>query len=169
MTEIMTEIIAFAGAVSHVTNIAKAIFDTRDELKLRELKLEFSAALLDLHHKQLKIAQDYQAVLESNEAIKKQLATYEQWQQESDRYKLHQLEPGIFVYALKPEFATTQPAHWLCTTCYQDRQKSILHRQSKGSDILICPRDPAHQLNTDEVVGFAGVSFGSRRQRSLDG
>jgi hypothetical protein len=146
----MNEIAAFATAVSHAINIAKAIIDTRDETKLASLKLEFVAALLELNTKQLSLAQRYQSVIDANESLKQQLETYERWEQESQRYQLHQLEPGILVYALKPEHAATQPPHWLCAACYNDRKKSVLQRESKGSDVLRCPRNPEHQLMIEE-------------------
>ena len=146
----MTEIAAFTTAVSHAINIAKAIVETRDETKLSGLKLEFSAALLELHHKQLSVAQDYQAVLDTNEAIKKQLAAYERWEQESQRYQLHQLSPGILVYALKPEHASAQPTHWLCAACFDERKKSVLQRAGKNGDLYNCPRDEKHQIDLNE-------------------
>lgn len=149
----MNEIIAFAAAVSHATNIAKAIVSTRDETKLAALNLEFTSAVLELTQKQLVLSQHQQTLLTENETLKKQLAAYERWEQESRRYQLHQLEPGILVYALKPEHAAAQPAHWLCATCYQDRKASILHPDSKGSDVLVCPRDPQHQLITGDRSG----------------
>jgi hypothetical protein len=153
----MNEIAAFATAVSHAINIAKAIVDTRDETKLTSLKLEFVAALLELNTKQLSLAQGYQSVMDDNKSLKKQLEAYERWEQESQRYQLHQLEPGILVYALKPEHASTQPAHWLCAACYDERKKSVLQRASKGSDILNCPRDLHHQLITEERDGIGGM------------
>ena len=146
----MTEFIAFAGAVSHAINIGKLIVETRDETKLTALKLDFTSALLELHSKQLSVAQDYQAILDANESLKKQLVAYERWEQESQRYQLHELAPGIFVYKLKPEFAAGQPQHSLCVTCYQDRKTSILHRDGKDSNIWICTRDINHQLNNEE-------------------
>src|SRR5437016_5529588 len=99
----MTEIVAFAAAVSHAVKIAKAIVDTRDATKLAALKLEFTTALLELHTKQLGVAQDQQSLLDEIKSLKEQLAAYKRWEQESQRYQLHQLAPGILVYALKPE------------------------------------------------------------------
>ena len=149
----MNEIVAFAAAVSHTVNIAKAVFDTRDATKIGELQLEFTTALLDVAQKQLAVTESYQATLDANKKLKQQIEAYERWEQDSQRYQLHQLEPGILVYALKPEHTTTQPAHWLCAACYDDRKKSVLQRESKGSDVLICPRDPQHQLITEERGG----------------
>ena len=146
----MIEITAFATAVSHAFDIAKTIMEARDAAKIRELKLEFTTALMDVTQKQLALTQAYQTTLDSNEALNKQIAAYERWEQESQRYKLHQLEPGILVYALKPEHAPTQPTYWLCAACYHQGKKSMLQRASKGSETWTCPCDQNHAITTAE-------------------
>jgi hypothetical protein len=143
----MIEIAAFTTAVSHATNIAKAIVETHDELKLRELKLEFATALLDVTQKQLALAQEYQAELDANKKLKQQLAAYERWEQESQRYQLHQPSIGVFVYALKQEHAAGQPLHWICAACYDDGKKSLLQRVSKDSNAWACPRSAEHHID----------------------
>jgi hypothetical protein len=144
------EIIAFAGAVSHAVNIGKALVDTRDATKQAALKLEFTTALLELHTKQLDIVQSQQTLLDEVQSLKQQLAANERWEHESQHYQLQELAPGILVYALKLEHSAAQPSHWLCAACYHDRKKSLLQRNSKGSDVLVCPRDANHQLITEE-------------------
>ena len=146
----MTEIAAFATAVSHAINIAKAIVETHDEMKLRDLKLEFTTSLLDVSQKQLALTESYQAHLDANEQLKQQLAAYERWEQESQRYHLHQPAPGLFVYTLKPEHAAGQPPHWICAVCYEERKKSVLQRAHKGSDLFQCQRDAAHQVDLSD-------------------
>jgi hypothetical protein len=146
----MSEIYAFVTAVSHAVKIANAIIDTRDASKLGELKLEFTTALLDVAQKQLAVTEGYQATLDANKALKEQLAAYERWEQDSQRYERHDPEPGFVVYALKAEHAVGQKPHWLCATCFQDRKVSILHPDSKGSHTWICPRNTDHTLDMEE-------------------
>jgi hypothetical protein len=153
----MTEIAAFATAVSHAINIAKAIVETHDEMKLRDLKLEFTTSLLDVTQKQLALAESYQAHLDANEKLKKQLAAYERWEQESQRYQLHQPSPGIFVYALKPDHAAGQPPHWICAACYNEGKKTLLQRESRDSDAWTCPHSTEHRIDYTQYGGaFSG-------------
>ena len=42
-----------------------------------------------------------------------------------------ELPPGVFVYALKREAADGEPLHQICTSCYEQRKKSILHRSDR--------------------------------------
>jgi hypothetical protein len=146
----MTEIVAFIGAVRHVTNIAKAFVDVRDEAKRSSLQVELNGAILDLQSKISVIQSSYQSLLDANEALKKQLVEYERWDQNSARYSLQPVVPGIFAYRLKSGDSSGEPDHWLCAACYNKREKSILQRSSKGSDIFVCPRDQNHMLVTDE-------------------
>jgi len=53
---------------------------------------------------------------------------YEKWDSEATRYELKEIVTGIFVYVLKPDHARTEPIHWLCPNCFQQRQKSILNK-----------------------------------------
>lgn len=140
----VAEIYAFTASVSHAMNVAKAAIDTRDEAKLVALKIEFGNALLELHAKQLGVTQSYQAILDENESIKKKLATHERWEQECERYHLHQLEPGVFVYALKSDRALGEPPHWLCAACHNEREKSIL--QKVTAEMFTCHRNQLHHI-----------------------
>ena len=146
----MNEIVAFAAAVSHAFNIAKAIVETHDEQKLRDLKLEFTTSFLEVTQKQLAMTQAYQAHLDAHEKLKQQLAAYERWEQESQRYERHQPELGFVVYTLKAEHAAGEKPDWLCATCYSDRKASILHPSSKGSNTWQCPRNVEHTLDMEE-------------------
>ena len=140
-------------SLSKITGIAKGLLDTHIQVQVNDVAIELQGAIIDLQSKVSAVQTDYQQALRAKEESEKKLVAYERWEQESARYRLHELESGIFVYALRDAGASGEPAHWLCATCYQDRQKSILHRESKGSDVLVCPRDPQHQLITDERGG----------------
>jgi hypothetical protein len=147
----MNELYPFIVAVGHVTNVAKAIVQARDQAKLSSLQVELNGAILDLQGKISGIQADYQQLLERNESIKRQLVAYERWDQESARYSLQELAPGIMAYGLKPDHAAGEPKHWLCPTCHSERKKSILQPQGKGSGTFNCPRGHPPIL-TDEYV-----------------
>ena len=136
----MNEIVAFIGAAAHLTTVAKALLQTHTKAEQDAVKLELNSALLELQGKISDIQIRYQHLLETNESLKQRIATYERWEQESSRYSLQEIVPGILAYGIKPGFDGGEPKHWLCATCYQERQKSILHLEAKNSDVWICPR-----------------------------
>lgn len=45
----------------------------------------------------------------------------------SARYHRQELEPGMFVYVLKPTARGRESFHWLCANCFECGRKSALH------------------------------------------
>jgi hypothetical protein len=147
----MNELVAAIASIRNIAKVTQALIHTRDEAKLGSLKIELQSEIIELQSKIAGIQFDYQILLESNEALKKKLVAYERWEQESARYSLNEIEPGIFAYRMKSNDPSGEPEHWLCAACYQDRQKSILQPASKGSSMLNCPRDSQHSLLTEAI------------------
>ncbi len=49
------------------------------------------------------------------------------WETEKQRYQMVEPWGGCVAYALKETMANGEPAHLICTNCYQDGRKSILN------------------------------------------
>ena len=108
-------------------------------------------------------SQEKQATLANQVAtLQAELSELKRWDNEIDRYILHQLAPEVFVYALKPGRENAEPPHFLCTNCVSKHQKSILQLTNSGpyGRDYICHncssqlsfstgRRPPTQLNTD--------------------
>jgi hypothetical protein len=135
----MLEIAAFATAVGHVTNVAKTLFDAHTQLERDAVRIEFTDAVLSLQSKQAEIQARYSQLLEAHEKVKQQLVAYERWEQESARYSLQGIVPGIFAYRLKPGDQSGEPNHWLCAACYKKHEPSILQESGLGTGIFECP------------------------------
>jgi hypothetical protein len=84
------------------------------------------------------IQSDYQSVLRSKEELEKKLIEQEGWDKEQARYHLEKVGEGIFVYALNVVKPSIEPAHWLCSHCYEEKRKSILQRSPYPK--WLCPR-----------------------------
>jgi hypothetical protein len=153
----MTNLIPFFAAITHVIGIAKTISETRDEVKLGALKLEFNNALLDLNQKQIQIVQANHQLVTENEGLKKQIAAHNRWEVERARYELFEPVKGTFVYALKCQFVGEEPAHWLCSVCFQDGLKSILQQSSSE---IVCSRILDHSLILPDST-VVGRTFGA--------
>lgn len=134
-----TEIAAFVTSLGHATNIFKTLLQARDEAKRKEALAELREAFADLEVRHLAVIQQMHALLEQNEALKKQLAAYDKWEQESARYALEDVGAGALVRAFHPAQPSEGPAYWLCATCYESRQKSPLQRTDKVNH-YVCPK-----------------------------
>src|SRR5687768_14875064 len=82
------------------------------------------------------------ALLQDNNQLKEELARAKAWEEKKQRYTLHELQPGTFVYALKEAHQATEPAHGICQKCYEDGFQSViqLQRHSGSGRHFHCPR-----------------------------
>ena len=81
------------------------------------------------------------SMVEEIRALKEEIASVKAWETQKQRYKLANPWDGAVVYSLKESMANGEPAHWICTSCYEDGRKSILN-QIKTKDnwfLLVCP------------------------------
>ncbi len=114
-----TEAIMAISAFKTAFDIAKALRDMDDAVKR-------NAAVYDLWEKITAIQEQYTAAIEQVGALKAELARFEAWESEKQKYELHGLNRAGFAYVLKPAERGTQPPHGICPQCYENRIKSIL-------------------------------------------
>lgn len=113
------EVFATLGGFKTMYDMAKALKDINDAT-IR------NAAVIELQEKILAAREAQAMLLERVGELEKQVAGFETWNAEKEKYDLKQVDPGAFAYVLKPEAGRTEPPHWLCATCYADRKKSLL-------------------------------------------
>jgi hypothetical protein len=127
------------GFVTDITKAAKRLSETREEVKVNEVAIQLQSIVLDLQSEMMMIQSNYQEVLRTSEDLKRQLVQHEHWEEEKERYELKFVGNATFVYALKASHELGQQKHWLCTNCYDHRQKSILQRIERGAPGMKCP------------------------------
>ena len=136
----MSAFLAIYTGLRKVTDAAKGIMEAHADAKVRHMATELQGVILDLQARISEVQTQYQDVLDTKEDLKKQLATYDRWEQESARYTLSEMARGILAYRLSPDQSSGEATHWLCPNCYQQRQKSILQSVAVGSGQFECPR-----------------------------
>jgi hypothetical protein len=117
------EILASLGAFKTMLDMAKALKDINDAT-IR------NGAVIELQEQILAAQETQTAALERIRELKEEVASYETWSAEKQRYELKAVHPGAFAHVLKPAMSSSEPPHWLCAKCYQDRKKYLL--QSAG-------------------------------------
>ncbi len=66
--------------------------------------------------------------------LQAKLAEAEGWAAEKARYQLKNFGGDTFAYELRPEHAKPgEPIHWLCPTCFDKGEKSIVQTLHTGS------------------------------------
>ena len=105
---------------------------------------EFVAAVSEINTKLMNAttvalaSQEKQSALTNRVSeLENQLRQIENWESQIKRYKLYEFPTKALAYALQPNMQEGEPMHYLCTTCVNKRQKTIL--QPKGDNYLHCP------------------------------
>jgi Zn finger protein HypA/HybF involved in hydrogenase expression len=126
ITQGLTDIRGALGALQSASNIIKTFAgmrgDSENSAKLLELQKQIMAAQTSAI--QANAAQT--ALIERVRDLEAQIAKFETWNAEKQRYELKAISPGALAYALKAEASGSEPPHYICQTCYEKGKKSIL-------------------------------------------
>lgn len=140
----LSEIPAIVSALNGIKELAKAVSNSKVDAALREQAIESNFAITDALNALITLHAKYQAVLHEKDELEKRLMEMENWNEEAAKYTLTEMVQGVFVYALKDDYKTTAPAHWLCPKCYEDKKKSILQFKPTMTALeysrFVCPR-----------------------------
>lgn len=128
---------AFAGLAAF-----KTLMDTASGLKNIHDATVRDQAVFTLQREILAAQAAQMSLVEKVAQLEKTIATYDKWEKEKKRYQLTELAPGTAVYLVKDRSRGTDPVHAICTNCYENHQKSILHimKDYLGVAHINCPR-----------------------------
>jgi hypothetical protein len=139
-------------------DIAKSLKDINDATIRNE-------AVIDLQDKILTAREQQTKLLERISELEKQVASFETWDAEKQRYELKDLGYGSLVYMLKPEARGTELPHWVCAHCYGDRRISIIQYANSVKNVghgYFCPA--CHT----EIIPAQGAFDSTGKYRWLD-
>lgn len=133
------EVFAGLGALKTAFDIAKGLKDIDDATRR-------NAAVIELQEKILAAREAQSTLLDRVGELEENVASFETWDAEKQRYELKQLirSGPTFAYALKPDAQPPETFHCICASCYQRRIKSILQFAryaivGSSESILACP------------------------------
>jgi hypothetical protein len=130
MVMVAAEIMSGFGGLKAAFELAKGLKDIDDAVRR-------NAAVMELQEKILSAQEAQAALVKRNDELEKQLASFQQWDTEKEKYELKEIYPQTFAYVIKENARGTEPLHWICAGCYQTRKKSIL--QKSDAVHLTCP------------------------------
>lgn len=132
----MVDISAIGAAVASFNaakNIAQAMIGLRDAAAFQRKMIEFQSAILDAQSAAFSANDERTALIEKIRNLERTVAEIEAWETEKQRYDLKEVTARAFAYVLKPQAQGSEPPHWICPSCYQKRQKSILQGQESAT------------------------------------
>lgn len=129
----VAEVYAGLSAIKTAFDMAKGLKDIHDAA-LR------NTAVIELQEKILTAQQAQASLIERISDLEKEVAAFETWSAEKQRYELKDVGLGTLAYVVKETMRGTEPPHQICASCYQRNKKSILQPRDIGHDqLLICP------------------------------
>ena len=126
-------------------SIFKSLYDSAKALKDINDSTVRNTAVIELQEKILAAREAQSTLLDRVSELEEQVAGFEKWDAEKERYELKQmvLAAPTFAYTLKPEAQPPETFHCICASCYQNRVKSILQFSQTVAwteeKILACP------------------------------
>jgi len=134
MTDVAT-IAAGFQSLKAAFDIGKALLNLGISAEIQDRIREMNDRILTAQESAI-ASRDYQsALLKQIRDLEKQIADSETWDAEAETYQLKDLRRAgdprgsIFAYAPKEGTHTSEPAHLICTECYNNRHKSYLQNQ----------------------------------------
>lgn len=112
-TKALAELLKAAHGLSNYVELLTAVNAVQEKL---------SQALVS----NLESAEKQAALSERVRELEKQIAEVENWVRQMERYVLFEFPTRALTYAVKPGMEQGEPLHYLCTTCVNKRQKTIL-------------------------------------------
>lgn len=136
------DIITAASAFSQAHQIINVLLSLKVDSETLAKITALQSVLAEAQTSQVALLEQNSSLLKLKNELEKEIARLETWSHESQRYKLHEIQPAVIAYALKESHARGEPAHWLCANCYNSGQKSILVPGEEGNvdRKFTCPR-----------------------------
>jgi len=137
----MGSISAIAASINAAVNITKAMKDLRDLALVQSKVIELQGVILEAQSGLFTANEERASLIEEIREAESKIAQLETWNAEKQRYQLTDIGDGNFAYALRQSMSSGEPPHYICTACYQNSKKSILHHFETGSGlhVVTCP------------------------------
>jgi hypothetical protein len=119
-------------------DLLKGIRKITQDMEITEKVVELQSVIISLQANILSMQAEHEELLNLKTDLEKKLMEYEKWDKEKTNYALTEISAGVFVYSRKKDQKPSEPDHWLCTKCFEDKRKSIL--QSRSSSLYFCPQ-----------------------------
>lgn len=136
MIEYLAQAIVSLNAAS---NIAKSILELRDVAQINTKVIEFQNEIMSAQDKVRSSQREQDLLLEKIQELEKECKQLKDWNIEKEHYEIKEISSGVFAFIEKNYEGSLQSARKLCTTCFEQRTKSILQYESLGK-LLTCPR-----------------------------
>ena len=135
----LNEIQAAFAALHSATQLVGTLSSLHTEARVTEAVSEITQRLIEAQTAVMNANKRIVELEDSERHARQKLMDLENWQDEAERYHLHEVVPGIFFYAIKDTHRGSDPFHYLCPNCFVNQRKSLMQRPTNASLEYHCP------------------------------
>ena len=126
----MSAVSSGIAALQGLAAISRTILDVRDFNKLAGIQVEMNQRILDVQAAMLDLQAKLATQSEALDALKAHATQLENAARERERYALHEIRPGAFVYRRREDVQPPEPPHYLCQPCFDKGIKAVLESEN---------------------------------------
>ncbi len=112
--------------VPSVVKLATDLVSTSGNAKSNAQLIDFQNALIGLQSLIASVQQENATLIRQKSDAEEELMRMKDWNAQKQRYKLAAPFAGCMVYALQKSMSEGQTPHYLCASCFQKGESSIL-------------------------------------------
>ncbi len=113
------EVFAGLGAIKTAFDMAKGLENIHDAAIRDRAVIELQKEILAAQAAQF-------ALVQRINELEKEVASFETWEADKQKYELKTLGFGAFAYMLRPEARGSEPPHWVCANCFTERKIKVI-------------------------------------------
>jgi len=147
------EISAAVASAKIALDIAKAAHGLSNYNELVTAISEVNAKLMQATAVALSSLEKQSSLTSEIAELENKLRKIENWEGQMKRYRLHEFPTKALAYVLQADMEQGEPLHYLCATCVNKNQKSILQPDGNYLRCQICKTDIQTQAFTPPAVG----------------
>ena len=115
-------------------DIAQGFIALKTEADINRAVIDIQRHVLDAQRALMEADALHSSDMRSIADFEQEIIRLKDWSAERQRYQLVDVWHGAFAYMLKPEMRAGEPAHWLCTNCFDQGRKSFMQNKGGVSD-----------------------------------
>ena len=139
----VAEISAALTSLKAALDIVNGLNSLKRAADIKSAVAGLTDALMDAQFKALDAYQQQTTLLDRMRELEGEIATFEKWDTEVERYGLSDIGNGVVAFVLKEEAESGEISHKLCPDCFEQRTKSYLQidpRDVGRAKVAVCNR-----------------------------
>ena len=140
-----TEIAAGLGAAKSLMGLLRGMKDVTDQAERSQIIIQAQEQILALQESIFTAQQALDNATQEQSELRAKIVEYEDWSEQEANYELDTFRTGIMAYHFvgSPTNSNT-PSHWVCPTCFANRETHILQQPIPDDPLIECPKCKWH-------------------------